>query len=495
MKKELTARKYSWIALTVGFLAFVFSSGRWNIPLTAWIWPAAFLYYSRSAGNVRQYLPLAAAVAAGNIIRWLNVLDSGYIVDGALCLVWSVCWILPYIADRLLYKRLPGWLSTLLLPAAFASSEVLRQFGIFGSSGSTAYTQTGFLPLIQSVSLVGCFGLSFLIIWFAPVLLYACKKGNKWQGILAIYLVIVSAFLVFGTVRLHAAPESVDTVRAASIVGPYYRAFGDGEYDVISYDESVSYLTSEAERAADGGAKVACWNEEAFCIDVAKENDFLDVAAKLSESYGMTLFLAYETYHSENTGDELEYNKLMIIQPDGTRLEYIKTHLVPVMEAPYYVKGDGEIPTVGTENGVFSGIICFDDSYISFNHGFGAKTSGLFENTDILFVPSWDWSSVAVTHTKCSEFRAVENGYALVKPTYDGLSAAVDRYGRELFLSDTNENGYDSVAVIDVPVAGRQTFYGRYGNILDSVFGCSGVLLVLFGAVISMKKRNTELYE
>ena len=104
-----------------------------------------------------------------------------------------------------------------------------------------------------------------------------------------------------------------------------------------------------------------------------------------------------------------------------------------------------------------------------------------------MFVPSWDWSSVAVAHTKWSEFRAVENGYALVKPTYDGLSAAVDRYGRELFLSDTNENGYDSVAVIDVPVAGRQTFYGRYGNIIDLVFGCSGILLVLFGVFISIK--------
>ena len=153
-----------------------------------------------------------------------------------------------------------------------------------------------------------------------------------------------------------------------------------------------------------------------------------------------------------------------------------------------YVKGNGTIPTVRTEKCVLSAVICFDDSYISFNHGFGAKLSEEFRNTDILFVPSWDWASVATAHTKSAEFRAVENGYALVKPTYDGLSAVVDRYGRELYLSDIEEHGYDSVRCIDVPAAGRQTFYGRYGNVIDLIFACSGAVLVFAG--ICRKRRS-----
>lgn len=490
MKKELFERKSVWIALTVGFLAFVFSSGRWNIPFTAWIWPAAFLYYSRSVNTIRAFLPLTVAIALGNVIRWLNMFDSGYLIDAVFALIWSICWILPYIADRLLYKRLPGWLSTMLLPGAFTSLEFLRHFALFGSYGTTAYTQTGFLPLVQSVSLIGSFGLSFLIIWFAPVLLYVCKKEAKWRGVLAVYLIIIASFLVFGTVRLFTAPEFATTVKTASIIGPYYGDFVEEEYKGLSFDESAAYLTSETERAAMDGAKIACWNEEAFCIEAAKENDFLDIAAKLSQSHGMTLFLAYETGHSEKSDGELDDNKLMIIQPDGTRTEYIKTHLVPVTEAPQYVKGSGEIPTVRTESGVFSGIICFDDSYISFNHGFGAKLHEDFKNTDIMFVPSWDWSSVSVAHTKSAAFRAVENGYALVKPTYDGLSTVVDRYGNELFLSDIRECGYDSVSVIDVPAAGKQTFYGKYGNMVDLIFACFGLTFVLFGAILSIKERK-----
>ncbi len=492
MKKELFERKSVWIALTVGFLAFVFSSGRWNIPFTAWIWPAAFLYYSRSVNTIRAFLPLTAAIALGNVIRWLNMFDSGYLIDAVFAIIWSICWILPYIADRLLYKRLPGWLSTMLLPGAFTSLEFLRHFTFFGSYGATAYTQTGFLPLVQSVSLIGSFGLSFLIIWFAPVFLYVFKKESNWRGILAVYLIIISSFLVFGTVRLYTVPESAKTVRTASIIGPYYGDFGADEYNGLSYDESAAYLTVEVERAAKDGAKIACWNEEAFCIEAAKENDFLDIAAKLSKSYDMTLFLAYETEHSEKNDGELNYNKLMIIQPDGTRIEYIKTHLVPVTEAPLYVNGSGEIPTIRTKSGVFSGIICFDDSYISFNHGFGAKLNEDFKNTDIMFVPSWDWSSVAVAHTKSAAFRAIENGYALVKPTYDGLSTVVDRYGNELFLSDISECGYDSVSVIDVPVAGRQTFYGKYGNIVDLFYACFGMIFILFGTIIYINEQSNE---
>ena len=490
MKKETVTTKSAWCALVVGFLAFLFSSGRWNFPLTAWIWPAAFLHYSRSARSVRGFLPLAGAIALGNILRWLNVLDAGYAADAAICLVWSVCWILPYIADRLLYERLPAWPSTMLLPGVFVTLEFLRHFTLVGSYGVTACTQTGFLPLVQSVSLIGSFGLSFLLLWFGPVLLHAWGKREKWRGILAGYLAVLTAFFVFGCVRLYTAPaEAEHTVRTASVIGPYYRQFSAETYESLPYAESLAYMTAEAERASAEGAEIVCWNEEAFNIPDIEEDGFLAAAAELAASHDMTLILPYETEDTDGSDGGLSCNKLVILQPDGSSAEYIKTHLVPLVEAPMYVKGNGTIPTVRTEKCVLSAVICFDDSYISFNHGFGAKLSEEFRNTDILFVPSWDWASVATAHTKSAEFRAVENGYALVKPTYDGLSAVVDRYGRELYLSDIEEHGYDSVRCIDVPAAGRQTFYGRYGNVIDLIFACSGAVLVFAG--ICRKRRSS----
>ncbi len=92
------------------------------------------------------------------------------------------------------------------------------------------------------------------------------------------------------------------------------------------------------------------------------------------------------------------------------------------MEIPGYVKGSGAVPTVATDAGVISNVICFDDTFI----GFIREKTGA---ADVLFVPSWDWSAVKRAHTDLSAFRAVENGYAVVKPSYDGVSAAIDRQG------------------------------------------------------------------
>ena len=168
--------------LGVGFASFLFSSGRWNFGVTAWIWPFAFLYFSRQTKTKKQFLLLAAAIAAGHVIKWLNVMDAGYWPDAAFCLFWSACWILPFLADRLLAQKLQGaFLSSLIFPAVFVSLEALRTLTPLGSLGAMAYTQSGFLPLMQVTSLVGSFGLSVLIFWFGSVVVTVLEKrrGRK----------------------------------------------------------------------------------------------------------------------------------------------------------------------------------------------------------------------------------------------------------------------------------------------------------------------------
>ena len=61
------------LILAVGFAAFVLSSGRWNIALMAWMWPFAFLYFSRQTKSKKQFMLLVLAIAVGQIIKWLNI--------------------------------------------------------------------------------------------------------------------------------------------------------------------------------------------------------------------------------------------------------------------------------------------------------------------------------------------------------------------------------------------------------------------------------------
>ncbi len=496
MERITKNEKTQYCILAIGFLAYLLSSGRFNIALTVWIWPAAFLYYSRSVDSVRRYLPLVLLMAVGNCLRWINILEAGYVADTAICFLWSSCWILPFIVDRIFYKYLPAWLSTLLLPGTYVTVEFLSHFSPVGSYGVTAYTQTGFLMLMQSVSLIGCFGLSFLILWSGPVLLAAFKREKKWKGLLTLYIVTCSVFLLYGIVRLDRAPvEGLPTVKVASVISPYYRHFNDDNYDAMTFDESLTAFKSEAERAVKQNARILCWNEEAFNIPDNREDDLLAAAKEVAKTHDLVIILPYETEDTDGNDGGLSCNKLMILESDGSVTPYVKTHLVPVVEAPMYVKGNGEVPTVRTENGVLSAIICFDDSYISFNHGFGAKMNKDFPDTDILFVPSWDWPGAARAHKERTEFRAIENGYALVKPTYDGITVVVDRFGRELFLVGIDEIGYDSVSCVNIPLNGKQTFYGRYGNVIDLLFACLGPVLIIM-SIIRMsairKKKASE---
>ena len=499
-KKKRKEKKYvepltkaAWVALIIGFIAFVFSSGRWNIFITAWIWPFAFLYFSRQTKSVKQFMILVAAIIVGHVIKWLNVLDAGYIIDAVFCIIWALCWVLPFIIDRLLHTGFKGTVKTLLFPAVFTSVEILRSFLIVGSFGSTAYIQTGVLPLVQVASIVGSFGLSFLILWFGSVLVHVAEGGFKWtyaKRAVCVYLAFLIAVLSFGSIRLIATPvDDSETVKVASIISPYYRAFSDGEYEELPYEESKGYLISETERAAEGGAEIACWSEEAFALLDTDEADFIETAKTLSKTYDMYMVLAYETADTDNSEEGLAINKSLIIEPEGNVTEYIKTKLVPVTEAPYYVKGTGNIPTVVTDKTVISSVICFDSDYPCYVHGFGAQTNENFEDTDILFVPSWDWQSVEKAHTKGAEFRAVENGFTFVKPSYDGISEAVDYQGHVLMSFDTEETGFDTVQFADVPINGVDTIYSKIGTIVDFALIAFGVLMIIIGIVFVRRKQ------
>ena len=473
--------------LCIGFAAYVFSSGRWNFGVTAWIWPFAFLYFSRQAKTKKQFLLLVAAIAIGHAIKWPDVLDSGYLLSAGFCLLWSVFWILPFLIDRLLAQKLPGsFLSSLIFPTVFVSVEYLRTLTPIGSLGMTAYTQAGFLPLVQVTSVIGSFGLSFLILWFCSVVVTALERRQGWKPAAGVCLALLVASIGFGCIRLAAFPvSSENTVRVASIVGPYYEKFDDETYAEIPAEESLQYFSSEAQRAADGGATIACWNEEAFDVEDTEEARLINAASAFAKAHDMILIIGCEVDDTDDSENGDSVNRSILVLPDGSVTDYIKTNLIPLVEVPGYVKGSGDVPSAETAQGVITNVICFDDTF----PGFVRKNTG---STDILFVPSWDWQAIKHAHTDLSAFRAVENGFSLVKPTYGGISTAVDGQGKVIKRFDTDDTGFDTVQFADVPATRIPTVYARYGNIIDLAFCLSGFITVALGIYV-LRRNNRAL--
>ena len=485
MKQREPMKKAAWAFLVVGFTAFVFSSGMWNCGVTAWIWPFAFLYFGRQAKTKKQFLLLPTAIVVAQVLKWPDILDSGILPSAFFCLVWSVFWVLPFLADRLLARKLPGsFLSSLIFPTAFVSIEYLRALTPLGSLGMTAYTQAGFLPLMQVTSVIGSFGLSFLIFWFGSALVTTLEKRQGWKPAAGICLALLAASIGFGCVRLAAFPVNLDnTVRIASIVGPYYEKLDDGTYVDIPAGESLQCFLSEAQRAADGKAQIACWNEEAFALNDKDEALLSETASAFAKEHEMILIVGYEIADTDGSEGGDSVNKSILVLPDGSVTDYVKTNLIPLVEVPGYVKGSGAVPSVATEWGVISNVICFDDTFPAF----------VRENTgssDILFVPSWDWQPIRREHTDLSAFRAVENGFSLVKPTYGGISAAVDAHGHVIQRFDTDADGFDTVQLADVPTERVPTVYARYGSMIDFVFCLSGFFSIALGIFVLWRKEQ-----
>ena len=82
--------------------------------------------------------------------------------------------------------------------------------------------------------------------------------------------------------------------------------------------------------------------------------------------------------------------------------------------------------------------------------------------------------------------RAIENGFSMVRPVYNGYSYAVDPTGRLLagMDSDDTRNG---IMYADVPTEGVFTVYAHIGDMLG--WCCVAVLLATIPLNIVLSRR------
>lgn len=90
-------------------------------------------------------------------------------------------------------------------------------------------------------------------------------------------------------------------------------------------------------------------------------------------------------------------------------------------------------------------------------------------------------------------FRAVENGAALIRIVNGGVSLAVDRNGRiRSQLDQTHAATPETVMLADLPVRGKPTLYGRFGDWVGKVsaFLLAGLLWLGFRRQISGEENG-----
>lgn len=127
-----------------------------------------------------------------------------------------------------------------------------------------------------------------------------------------------------------------------------------------------------------------------------------------------------------------------------------------------------------------AGVICYDMDWPGLIRQAGKA------DVDIMLAPFNDWMPIWKFHSCMAAFRAIENGFSLLRATGNGLSAGFDYQGRTLAASDSFQND-QNLMIVDLPKPGVTTVYARIGD----VFAMMGALalIVLLGLAFRNRSR------
>ena len=404
----------------------------------------------------------------------------------------------PFLIDRLVAPRLTGVAATLIFPIALVAAEFLRSRATGAASwGSIAYSQYELQALIQVASVVGIWGITFLMAWFASTFDWSWSHAFAWADVRGPGLtcgLILGAILLGGNIRLALAPTDRVSLRAVALNRPV-DLFIPGEMTRISEgrvspeerDRFVNMLSrlhdwflEGSRREARAGARLIVWPEQNLLIFKEDEAAFLERAKRLAREEHIYLAMGMGTIY---LGDTLPFeNKLVLIDPSGAIvMSHVKSRPVIGWEAGIMKRGDGRVSVVSTSNGRMAAAICFEADFpelIRHQTGQGA---------DLLILPVNDWKSIRDLHFRMHAFRAIENGLPLVRAAASGLSAAIDPWGRVVGVSDFFAPG-DRTMTAQVPMGSISTLYGKTGDLFAWICVAAVVMALGVGAMESARR-------
>ncbi|UCG86114.1 MAG: hypothetical protein JSW71_19760 [Gemmatimonadota bacterium] len=480
------------------------SNGRWIIPLATWVVPVVLVRYLRTSPKLwRGVLAVYLVLFVTTPVTWLGLWPFPPPVIAKIAAVGAVYSLVPYLLDRFSETRIQGAVQTLVFPCSAVAVEFLASLRSETSWGNLAYTQADNLPLLQLASIAGVWGITFVMLWLAPVLNNLWRSGwsdRRARTGVVVYGLVVAAVVLFGSWRLICCAPSGETFRAATVSPPeilditspedlqlFQQIMMKQEVDEVpaatlreTFNSTYDRLFDDTRREAQAGAELVVW-PEASLISFDDEQDaaLIERAKRLASEEGVYLGVTIALIPVDS--EKLNENRLLLISPSGEVLQtYWKHHTVPVVEQPYAIGGSRTPAVHQTSFATIGGVICYDmDSPRYLRHAGREKV-------DVLVAPSGDWPAIKQLHPRMAVLRAVEQGFSLVRPANHGLTVAVDYQGRILGRLDHYTTS-DRRMSVQVPKRGTTTVYARTGDLLP--WAC--LALTVISLVLSVRSRSS----
>jgi apolipoprotein N-acyltransferase len=511
---------------------------RWGVDWLAWIGLAPIFAATRSrpprAAKWLWYLFgvawIYASVCWFNVTVYVNVLVIGGIILMALILA---LWVLLFGWCALWLRRL-GPLSLALIPMAWVAIEWLHHFGDLAFPWLfLAHTQWARPTLIQSASLFGTHGLSFLIVAGNLILVEVIalairvRRGERefsWVGIAALAwgaLMVLNTLLGAHALARWHRPPGEEALRVA-IVQPAWEqrdkleAMMGGALGLDLYRVMLEQL-----RAMEPGSVDLVILPESVIMDFAfplEGRHWRDALAHEAERLDATLIfganraapregLSLDTVVSYS---DLEIaNSIWVLDPEGNVAGvYDKIRLVPFSESAPLISlipglmeltlGNIALFVPGEEHtllpvrwdsgtALIGAQVCFESTFADLVRRFtreGAQVLVTVTN-DAWFLET----SGPRQHWIVQPFRAVENRRWTIQAANTGISSVVDPAGIVIERTDLGEC---TVMHQRVEPLDGQTLYTRHGDWLAQCFLALSALATVFAIARHRRRQRTE---
>lgn len=441
-----------------------------------------------------------------DLLPWANVTIPWLMTPALILLVLYLALYPAFFC--LLLRVISGGRRGLALataPALWTLLEMVRSRGEIGFPwGVVGYSLSDFPRMIQSASIAGVFGLSFIILasnsFFAAAI---SVRGAARRALLAAAgIVILLANAMVGNALMPRENETPvhETARIA-VIQP------DIDLQIKwnqAYTDSIFRLYEQlARKLKPLEPELYVFPETAAPVYIRYESRYRRRLIRLALDLGSPVYIGYLDARRDSRTNELNvFNAAGLFAADGTlSQQYEKVHLLPFGEAlplswrfPILKKinfGQGNFQpgtvldpiTAGTRK--FGTLICFESIFPGLSRRYVRQGVDFLVN---ITNDGWFGDTPGpVQHAQMCIMRTVENRRSLVRSANTGISMVVDPWGRIV-----SSLGLDRMGTLVEPVIvlRERTIYSRTGDVPVASFSLVIVVLALLRTLIRRRSPS-----
>jgi apolipoprotein N-acyltransferase len=460
-----------------------------NLGVLAFLAPIPFLWLVREVRPWRgALLGLTFGVGYfGAVLYW--IWQFGQLAWGALTLVCAAYLGVFGLLAPAVWRWDRPIRSVAGLAALWTVQEWLRGMWPVGGFGwgQLGSTQTGNPFLLRLASVTGVWGVSFMVVLVAGLLMLAVERARSRPTEAAVLAgVALVLCLSPGLIPIPRADGQILDVAAVQVDVRRARGLPPAQEDQRVAEMNVALHRQLAADPPD----LAVWGESA--LDPGASAVRTQVTGAIRDVGVPTLAGAVV-----KGPDGAFHNEGLLFGGDGRLIgEYRKVHLVPfgeyvpfrdqlswisaLQQIPYDETPGERIHPLRFDDITFGDVICFENSFPSIDRSLIAQGSGfLVVQTNNA---SYGMTAASRQHLLMSQLRAVENGRWVVHAAVSGISAFIDPEGRVVA-----ETGLFEPAILRhrIQVSTGRTLYTRFG---DWVPWAS--LLLSAGLLLARRRRR-----